>query len=217
MTETQVLYNTLQAAVSHDASIRVPAYEALQSLKQREGYAPSLLQVALTSGVEPSMRQLCAVEFKNEVDRRWSDDKQRIARLNTVPLTANDRQLIRPTFVASIVACDDGAVRRQLLVAFKAMVQFDFPTHWPDVVEQILAHFGASEPQQLLGALQCLRYVLKTFDYKQPENNGREPVNRITAHVFPMLLPLFEHAVQATKNDDHAAELRKVLLQVFVF
>lgn len=89
------------------------------------------------------------------------------------------------------------------------MVRFDFPTHWPDVVEQILAHFGTSEPLQLLGALQCPRYVLKTFDFKQPENNGREP-----AHVFPLLL-LFEQAtLQATKTDDHAAELRKVLLQV---
>jgi hypothetical protein len=68
--DTQLLFNTLQAAVSQDASIRVPAYEMLQSLKQREGYALSLLQVALTSGVEPSMRRRVQERGRSALERR---------------------------------------------------------------------------------------------------------------------------------------------------
>ena len=45
-----MLYQTLEAAVNGDASVRVPASQRLAELKRAPGYVPALLQV----------RSLCA-------------------------------------------------------------------------------------------------------------------------------------------------------------
>lgn len=57
---TERLFTALQGAFSPDPAVRLPAAEALQTMKQQQGYATSLFQVATTSGVDQTMRVLCA-------------------------------------------------------------------------------------------------------------------------------------------------------------
>lgn len=49
---------------------------------------------------------------------------------------------------------------------FKHVAEKDFPSRWSDVVERIVARLNATQPSQLIGALMCLRYVIKAFDFK---------------------------------------------------
>jgi hypothetical protein len=113
-------------------------------------------------------------------------------------------------------------------------------------MSRVHAHVAA-RGTELLGTLQCLRYVLKTFDYKSPEKHVGASVpdvvdgfacsNETLCIALPK--PLCQYccqysklqvrivcgmcerctvemrAVSAPVDDDGAAALRKVLLQIF--
>mmetsp|Transcript_10627 Transcript_10627/g.17732 ORF Transcript_10627/g.17732 Transcript_10627/m.17732 type:complete len:1091 (+) Transcript_10627:18-3290(+) len=211
MTNSQQLFEALSGAFSPDASIRVPAQESLEGMKDQAGYATSLFELCMSTEIQEHMRQLCAVEFKNRIRKRWLNKVPRHLQ-GAVMIDNTERAFIRQHLIDAVVACQNDKVRTQLLVAFKTILIEDFPEIWPEAANQVIEKVQNLNPDNIVGVLQALRQLMKSYDIVKPTKKARDPLFHIVDVTFPILLPIFQ---QACKDESEtAASVRKVMCQI---
>ena len=105
----------MSGAFSPDASIRVPAQESLEGMKDQAGYATSLFELCMSTEIQEHMRQLCAVEFKNRIRKRWLNKVPRHLQ-GAVMIDNTERAFIRQHLIDAVVACQNDKVRSKAIV-----------------------------------------------------------------------------------------------------
>jgi hypothetical protein len=78
-------------------------------MKDKPGYVTSLFELSMSSELAPHMRQLCAVEFKNGVRKRWLNKVSKFQQ-ETVLIGEEERVFVKAHLVDAIVACLDDKV-----------------------------------------------------------------------------------------------------------
>ncbi|KAI0158257.1 putative importin 11 [Xylariaceae sp. FL1272] len=151
------LCRVLESASSHDASKRQAAGQQLSSWEANPDYYPALQTVFLDKTLPRDIRLLAIIQLKNGIDRFWRYSKLKNA------IQPAEKHLVRShLFQGTIDEPDEKLALHNALVTAK-IVRTDFPTEWPDPLENILAQINAvkDEGQRLARALVILLQVVK--------------------------------------------------------
>uniref|UniRef100_A0A8C0KXV9 Importin 8 n=1 Tax=Canis lupus dingo TaxID=286419 RepID=A0A8C0KXV9_CANLU len=154
---------------------------------------------------------LTAIYLKNMVTQYWPDREpppgEAVFPFN---IHENDRQQIRDNIVEGIIRSPD-LVRVQLTMCLRAIIKYDFPGHWPAVVDKIDYYLQSQSSGSWLGSLLCLYQLVKTYEYKKAEE--REPL--IAA--MQIFLPRIQQQIMQLLPDSshYSVLLQKQILKIF--
>uniref|UniRef100_A0A286ZXP3 Importin 8 n=1 Tax=Sus scrofa TaxID=9823 RepID=A0A286ZXP3_PIG len=194
-----------------DPKLRIAAENELNQSYKIINFAPSLLRIIVSDHVEFPVRQAAAIYLKNMVTQYWPDREpppgEAIFPFN---IHENDRQQIRDNIVEGIIRSPD-LVRVQLTMCLRAIIKYDFPGHWPAVVDKIDYYLQSQSSGSWLGSLLCLYQLVKTYEYKKAEE--REPL--IAA--MQIFLPRIQQQIMQLLPDSshYSVLLQKQILKIF--
>ncbi|KAK2488729.1 hypothetical protein MC885_014285 [Smutsia gigantea] len=169
-----------------DPKLRIAAESELNQSYKIINFAPSLLRIIVSDHVEFPVRQAAAIYLKNMVTQYWPDREPPPGEV-VFPFNIheNDRQQIRDNIVEGIIRSPD-LVRVQLTMCLRAIIKYDFPGHWPVVVDKIDYYLQSQSSGSWLGSLLCLYQLVKTYEYKKAEE--REPLIAAMQYALPLQL-----------------------------
>ncbi|XP_019480508.1 PREDICTED: importin-8 [Hipposideros armiger] len=194
-----------------DPKLRIAAENELNQSYKIINFAPSLLRIIVSDHVEFPVRQAAAIYLKNMVTQYWPDREpppgEAIFPFN---IHENDRQQIRDNIVEGIIRSPD-LVRVQLTMCLRAIIKYDFPGHWPAVVDKIGYYLQLQSSGSWLGSLLCLYQLVKTYEYKKAEE--REPL--IAA--MQIFLPRIQQQIMQLlpESSHYSVLLQKQILKIF--
>ncbi|XP_006069168.2 importin-8 isoform X2 [Bubalus bubalis] len=194
-----------------DPKLRIAAENELNQSYKIINFAPSLLRIIVSEHVEFPVRQAAAIYLKNMVTQYWPDREpppgEAIFPFN---IHENDRQQIRDNIVEGIIRSPD-LVRVQLTMCLRAIIKYDFPGHWPAVVDKIDYYLQSQSSGSWLGSLLCLYQLVKTYEYKKAEE--REPL--IAA--MQIFLPRIQQQIMQLLPDSshYSVLIQKQILKIF--
>ncbi|XP_037369985.1 importin-8 isoform X1 [Talpa occidentalis] len=194
-----------------DPKLRIAAESELNQSYKIINFAPSLLRIIVSDHVEFPVRQAAAIYLKNMVTQYWPDREPPPGEvIFPFNIHENDRQQIRDNIVEGIVRSPD-LVRVQLTMCLRAIIKYDFPGHWPTVVDRIDHYLRSQSSSSWLGSLLCLYQLVKTYEYKKAEE--REPLVA-AMHIF--LPRVQQRALQLLPDPSHySVLLQKQILKIF--
>ncbi|XP_032711050.1 importin-8 isoform X2 [Lontra canadensis] len=194
-----------------DPKLRIAAENELNQSYKIINFAPSLLRIIVSDHVEFPVRQAAAIYLKNMVTQYWPDREPPPGEV-VFPFNIheNDRQQIRDNIVEGIIRSPD-LVRVQLTMCLRAIIKYDFPGHWPAVVDKIDYYLQSQSSGSWLGSLLCLYQLVKTYEYKKAEE--REPL--IAA--MQIFLPRIQQQIMQLLPDSshYSVLLQKQILKIF--
>ncbi|KAK0148045.1 Importin-8 [Merluccius polli] len=157
-----------------DPSLRIAAETELNQSYKIINFAPTLLQVIVSEQVDFPVRQAAAIYLKNMVSQYWQDREPAAGQvIFPFNIHENDRQQIRDNIVEALIHSPE-SIRAQLTMCLRAIIKHDFPGRWTGVVDKIGAYLRAPNSSAWYGSLLALYQLVKTYEYKKPEE--RDPL-----------------------------------------
>ncbi|KAH9285832.1 Importin-7 [Echinococcus granulosus] len=200
----QALQASLQPGQREDAE------KLLVEMHKIIGFAPTLLQIVLEQTLDLSVRQAGAVFLKNMILKSW---RQRgpLSPDEPIPFQiheddkANIRNVIVPAVASSTIP-----IQSILQVAVAKILKFDFPSRFPNFVDQIIGHLNSINFREFHGALLCLHGLVQAYEHK---TNDKGPLPQAMC----TLLPLLHHRISVLLSDtsDESLTLQKLILKIF--
>ncbi|CAG9857750.1 unnamed protein product [Phyllotreta striolata] len=184
--ETRKLIDLLRATI--EPNQRQQAEVQLDQIHKIIGFAPSLLQIVMTSDCDMPVRQAGAIYLKNLVSSNWQD-KEPETPGQPVPFSLHeqDRSLIRDSIVDAVVLAPE-LIRTQLCTCVNHIIRHDFPGRWTQIVDKISVYLSNPDPNGWHGAFLCLYQLVKNFEYKKAEERG--PLHEAMNLLLPQLYQL---------------------------
>ncbi|XP_043287357.1 importin-7 [Venturia canescens] len=200
---TELLRATIDPAQQKQAG------EQLDQIHKIIGFAPTLLQVVMSSEVEMPVRQAGAIYLKNLISTKWAD---READNGSVPFSIHeqDRAMIRDAIVDAVVHAPE-LIRVQLAVCISSIVKHDFPGRWTQIVDKITIYLQNPDASCWPGVLLALYQLVKNFEYKKAEERG--PLNEAMNLLFPMIYQLILRLLP--DPSEQSVLLQKQILKIF--
>uniref|UniRef100_A0A8C5BP93 Importin N-terminal domain-containing protein n=1 Tax=Gadus morhua TaxID=8049 RepID=A0A8C5BP93_GADMO len=194
-----------------DPGLRRAAETELNQSFKIINFAPTLLQVIMSDMVEFPVRQAAAIYLKNMVSQYWQDREPAPGQV-TFPFNIheNDRQQIREHIVEAVIQSPE-SIRAQLTMCLRAIIKHDFPGRWTGVVDKIGAYLGSNKSSSWYGSLLSLYQLVKTYEYKKPEERGPLLV------AMQLFLPRVQALLSQLLPDVTAASvlIQKQILKIF--
>lgn len=197
----------LGACVGADAAARQAAEELLNQHKHSRGQIVNLLRVAMEESLDPSVRQVAAISFKNAVKRDWDSPLDG----KPSPIAEEDKAPARALVLDALVRAPP-PVRAQLGECVRAMVYADYPERWPGLGEQVYAHLVSQDQSRVRAALCVLRLLARKYEFADEEE--RAPLEALTDATFPLLLPITRALLALPDPSIEVAELLKLVCKV---
>lgn len=197
----------LAACVGVDVEARKAAEQALNQHRHARGHIVNLLRVALEDTLDPAIRQVAAISFKNTAKRDWEGEDKAPS-----PLAEEDKAAVRELIVEGVVRAPH-AVRVQLGESVRSIIYCDYPDKWPQLLQQIYALLTSQDEQRIGGALYVLRLLARKYEFRDEED--RVPLQTIVNTTFPVLLPIFKHLLATDSPSPDLAQLLKLVCKIF--
>lgn len=137
----------LAACLHQDPPTRQHAEQQLGQAARQAGFAPALLRV-LSSAQDEGLRQLGAVVLKQYVKEHWHESGRRF----TPPACSEEEKALMRAWLPPLLGDPSSRVRTAISMAIAAVADFDFPLHWPGLLEWLVAAVKASSSNTSLGA-----------------------------------------------------------------
>ncbi|VDO04808.1 unnamed protein product [Rodentolepis nana] len=206
--DPQKIVHTLQASLQ--AEHREEAEKLLNEMQRMTGFGPTLLQIILEPSLNLSIRQSGGVFFKNMILKSWryKVNDELDGELFFV-LDDSDKNNIRSVIVAAIVNSEI-QLQSILKVALEKILRVDYPSRFPNFVDQLAGTLNSSEFREFHGALSCLHALIKVCENKPTEKNS-------IIQIMGNLLPILHHrlGVLAADSSDNSLILQKLILKIF--
>jgi len=132
------------------------AEKGLSSVESNPGFISSLLQVICDTKNEMPIRQAGALFFKNFIKRNWS-----IEDAGTI-IAETDRNVIKGGVVQAMTTLPS-ALQLQLGEAITIIANTDFPSSWPNLVDDLISNMSASDMTITNGVLQTAHSIFKRW------------------------------------------------------
>ncbi|XP_072938449.1 importin-11-like isoform X2 [Epargyreus clarus] len=176
-----LVLDTLNRATSQDPEVLKPAEKKLQEWEIEPGFYSVLLQVLSTHTLDVNVRWLAVMCFKNGVDRYWR---------RNAPNAITDEEkhklregLMSPTILSEPVA----QIATQQAVLISKIARCDCPTHWPNLVPQLISVLDAPIPIMQHRVLLVLHHVVKALASKRLIGDKRS-FQELTSTIYPFIL-----------------------------
>ena len=200
------LRNTIASTLSPDTNLRQQAELTLKSAEEQPGFPNALLDILQSEG-DHGVRLSTVVYLKNRISRGWApQDENPLHRsiLDAERKPLRDRLL--PTLVSS-----PSQVRAQIVPILQTILQYDFPSKWPEYMDITLQLLNTQEAASLSAGLQCALAVCRTYRFKAGEE--RKTLDNIVATSFPAILSLGSRLVNETSPE--AAEMLHMVVKCY--
>ncbi|CAF0864105.1 unnamed protein product [Rotaria sp. Silwood1] len=222
---------TLQATLS--PQLRKHAEEKLAQICKTAGFIPCLVQIILNEQFDMGARQAGAIYLKNHINTYWSDyndlkattDSDIITLANAVNvnkaagdniqkffvISDPDKEYLRNILIDAVIRTKD-PLRCQLITAAGTMIKNDFPSKWPQFINQIHTCLSTDNINAWESALLIFYTLVQHYEYKKVEDRG--PMDDVMFVILPLLhqrfMQLFAH-----NDSDQSALIQKQILKIF--
>lgn len=205
------IYGLLRQALSDHNQQRQQAEAALRDAEDSPDYFASLAMIAAASDAdaESRIRWLAAVCGKNAVSRSW----RRNVRKNGV--TEDERAYVRETLLNTLGE-SHSTIATQLSVWIALVARCDFPSHWPNLIDDLCSAIQAQDNAVMLHAIVTLDMVLKQLESKRLMSD-RKVLRRIAPNVFRILHHHFEAHLQILVANQAPPDVLQSSFRVLVY
>ncbi|KIX05540.1 uncharacterized protein Z518_06412 [Rhinocladiella mackenziei CBS 650.93] len=195
---------TIQSTLSADTGIRSQAEIALKGAEQHPGFIGALLDI-LQSEQDPGIRLSTAVYLKNRISRGWATE-------NTPhqPVSEPERKPFRDRLLP-VLSTSPPLIRAQLVPILQTILQYDFPTKWPELMDITLQLMNTQDAHSVYAGLQCLLAVCRTYRFRAGEE--RANLDKVVNVAFPTLLGIGNELVNETSLE--AGEMLRICVKCY--
>ncbi|CAF3715518.1 unnamed protein product [Adineta steineri] len=215
--------------------LRKQAEEKLALFCKAPGFIPCLIQIILNEQCDMGSRQAGAILLKNHINTYWSDgndphsttDPDILAladacnvnipkvtgdNSNKVSLISDaDKDYLRNVLIDAIIRTKD-PLRCQLISTAGTMIKQDFPSKWPQFMNQIHTCLSTDNIETWNSVLLVFYTLVQYYEYKKVEDRG--PMDDVMFVILPLLhqrfMQLFAH-----DDSDQSALIQKQILKIF--
>ncbi|KAN0032182.1 hypothetical protein ACTFIV_006059 [Dictyostelium citrinum] len=152
----EIVAQLLQATLSSDHT-RVQAESQVQLLTREKGFSSILLDIFGDQSIDKSIRNLSIVLFKNIITNNWR-------RKDNILLSEEEREDYRKRVLLLLnnpnETCKNGV--DILAGVIGTMARVDFPSNWPNLLNNLLELFEKSSSEQIkIISLKTIKFVVK--------------------------------------------------------
>uniref|UniRef100_A0A383WBL3 Importin N-terminal domain-containing protein n=1 Tax=Tetradesmus obliquus TaxID=3088 RepID=A0A383WBL3_TETOB len=205
--DIQQLCAVLQGCLSANPEERKAAEALLKQHELAKGHGVNLLRVAGEPSLDLSVRQVASISFKQVAKKYWEPEKEGAPVLND-----EDKATIREHLLQAIISAPH-IVQSQLQEVLTTVVYCDYPQHWPQLLETVMAHLTSGDQPRMYGALLVLRVLTRKYEFRDDEE--RAPMAPIVNASFPVLLGLLQQLVANPSPTAQVAEFMKLVCKIF--
>ncbi|KIW62630.1 hypothetical protein PV04_10787 [Phialophora macrospora] len=198
------LRTTIQSTLSADATIRTQSETALKQAEQHAGFIGALLDI-LQSEQDPAVRLSTAVYLKNRISRGWATEHT-----PHQPISEPERKPFRDRLLP-LLSSSPPLIRAQLIPILQTVLQYDFPTKWPELMDMTLQLMNTQDANQVYAGLQCLLAVCRTYRFRAGEE--RQNLDKVVNVAFPTLLSIANRLVNETSLE--AGEMLRICVKCY--
>ncbi|XP_015515096.1 importin-7 [Neodiprion lecontei] len=193
-----------------DPAQQKQAEEQLAQIHKIIGFAPSLLQVVMSTEVDMPVRQAGVIYLKNLITTNWAEREVEVGAPVPFSIHEQDRAMIRDAVVDAVVHAPE-LIRIQLAVCISNIVKHDFPGRWTQIVDKITIYLQNPDASCWPGVLLALYQLVKNFEYKKAEERG--PLNEAMNLLFPMVYQLILRLLP--DPSEQSVLLQKQILKIY--
>ncbi|KAH8279559.1 hypothetical protein KR018_000957 [Drosophila ironensis] len=203
----QLLAGYLQQTLSPDPSVRRPAEKLLESTELQQNYPLLLLNLIDKTEMDMTTRVAGAIAFKNYVKRNWAahEDSGEPDRIHS-----SDRVTIK-TLIVTMMLHSPLAVQKQLSDAVSIIGKHDFPTKWPQLIDEMVQRFASGDFNAINGVLQTAHSLFKRYRYEFKSQTLWQEIKFVLDEMAKPLTDLLQATMQLTKVHDSNPEALKVI------
>ncbi|ESK86419.1 importin-alpha export [Moniliophthora roreri MCA 2997] len=171
---------------SLNPATRKQAEQNLNALSEQQGFLSHLLTLVLNQSQDRAVRLSASVYLKNLVKLRWEEDVQ--------PLAEQDKATLRSQLVPAMLRLSDPAdkgIRAQVAESVALVAELDFPSKWPDLIDQLVSSLQTSDSNTILGVLHTAHSIFRQWRAHVRSDQLFTEINLVISKFMLPFLDLF--------------------------
>ncbi|XP_043276599.1 exportin-2 [Venturia canescens] len=200
----------LKATLNPAVDVRRPAEKFLESIEVNQNYPAILLHLVDKAEIDITIRIAGAIAFKNYIKRNWKVDEDGVDRIH-----AADRDAIKKLIVNLMLHSPD-SIQKQLSDAVSIIGKHDFPTKWPDLIDQMVEKFNTGDFHVINGVLHTAHSLFKRYRYEFKSQTLWTEIKFVLNKFAKPLTDLFLATMNLTQVHANNHEALKVIYNSLV-
>lgn len=147
------------------------------------------------------------VYLKNRVTRGWAPGEEFP---NNKPISEEEKLGLRNRLLP-FLASSSAQIRSQLVPILQKILQYDFPTNWPNFMDITLQLLNTNDANSVFAGLSCMLAICRVYRFKGAEDRG--DFNQIVQASFPQLQSIGTRLVDETNLE--AWEMLRIVLKAY--
>ncbi|KAL9937117.1 hypothetical protein V8E36_004352 [Tilletia maclaganii] len=214
------LYKLFGSTLDPHPNVRKAAELEIRKLEPQEGMLSAVFQLVASDEADLSVRQSAAIYLKNRIRGNWDPEisaKRAALPVNRVEpssgvIAEGERNTIRSGFLPALMHAPP-VVRAQIAQALRAIIVYDYPAQWPDLLPIVLQMLNTEEPQTLFAGLSALLEAIRAFRWKSAQIGT---MDEIVSSTFPTLLSVGQKLLQTPNaTSSEAGQLLYLIIKCY--
>ncbi|KAK7436636.1 importin-alpha export receptor [Stygiomarasmius scandens] len=183
------LPNLLLASLN--PATRKQAENSLSAYSSQQGFLSHLLRLVIDQNQDRPVRQAGSIYLKNIAKLRWEDDEQ--------PIAEPDKVSLRSELVPAMLALsrpEDKAIRAQVAESVSLVAELDFPTKWPDLIDQLVQSLSPTDYNVNTGVLQTAHTIFRQWRAHVRSDELFTEINLVFSKFMTPFLQLFRQTAR---------------------
>ena len=208
----EILFRALSFSYSPNEAERQESETFIAAAETRPGYLQALTTLWVNDQVDVQVRQGAAIAAKNVIKKNWSRSVAYDgADIEVTPgqgdyvneLSNDDKAFFKANVSEILVRCVANTSLRTICTeTIKQVVHRDFPSRWPQLLDQAAALVqSVSDANKVHAGLIITRVLCREFEMKM-RGTGRLPIEHIINSIFPLLLSIGQRIVTSPVTMD---------------
>ncbi|EDN04505.1 conserved hypothetical protein [Histoplasma mississippiense (nom. inval.)] len=200
------LRDRIQATLNTNADTRQQAEADLKFAEEQPGFVNALLDI-LQAEQDNGVRLSTVVYLKNRVTRGWAPAEEQSIH-KAIP--DEDRAPFRARIIP-LLASSPPAVRSQLAPILSKVLQYDFPSRWPDYMDVTVQLLNTNDANSVFAGLQCLLAICRVYRFKASDKRG--DFEKVVEVSFPRLLDIGSRLIN--EESIEAGEMLRTVVKAY--
>ncbi|KAH0831109.1 armadillo-type protein [Lanmaoa asiatica] len=194
---------------------RKQAEQQLNQLTAQHGFLPHLLALVLDPAPDRAVRLAGGIYLKNVAKLRWEED--------VAPLPEQDKVTLRAQLIPAMIALShpaDKGIRAQIAESVALIAELDFPSKWPDLIDQLVLSLSPTEYNINLGVLETAHSIFRHWRSQVRSDELYTEVNLVLDRFITPFLELFRQSATLLlgtppPNLDVVTQAQTLLAEIF--